>query len=148
MNSGKIACSGLPIFFVWRIKLRIEEDVKLDFNDVLIRPKRSTLVSRKNAELNRQFTFKYSKHIWKGIPIVASNMDHTGTIEMSEVMEEYRMLTAICKFIDFPAGWVDHNRMKTIGLDDDLEFYMEGYDLEEDPENSEEEMAVPNPDKI
>ena len=35
MNSGKIACSGLPIFFVWRIKLRIEEDVKLDFNDVL-----------------------------------------------------------------------------------------------------------------
>ncbi len=128
--------------------MRIEEDVKLDFSDVLIRPKRSTLVSRKNAELNRQFTFKYSKHIWKGIPIVASNMDHTGTIEMSEVMEEYRMLTAICKFIDFPAGWVDHNRMKTIGLDDDLEFYMEGYELEEDPEDPEEEIAVPNPDKI
>ena len=128
--------------------MRIEEDVKLDFSDVLIRPKRSTLVSRKNAELNRQFTFKYSKHIWKGIPIVASNMDHTGTIEMSEVLEGYCILTAICKFIDFPAGWVDQYRMKTIGLDDDLEFRMEGYDLVKDPDDPKEEIAVPNPDKL
>lgn len=128
--------------------MRIEEDKKLDFNDVLIRPKRSTLVSRKNAVLDRNFKFKYSKHIWKGIPIVASNMDHTGTIEMSEVMEEYGMLTAICKFIDFPAGEIDNNRMKTIGLDDDLEFHMQGYDLEEHPEDPDEKIAVPNPDKI
>jgi len=60
--------------------MRIEDDIKLDFGDVLIRPKRSTLVSRKNAELERSFSFKYSKHVWKGVPIVASNMDHTGTI--------------------------------------------------------------------
>ena len=121
--------------------MRIIDDTKLDVSDVLISPKRSQLTSRKDADLTRQFTFKHSKHIWSGIPIIASNMDHTGTIEMSEVMEEYRMLTAICKFIDFPAGWVDHNRMKTIGLDDDLEFRMEGYDLEEDPEDPEEEIA-------
>ena len=68
--------------------MRIEEDIKLDFTDVLIRPKRSTLVSRKNAELDRKFTFKYSKHHWKGVPIAASNMDHTGTIKMSEVLGE------------------------------------------------------------
>ena len=66
--------------------MRIEEDIKLDFTDVLIRPKRSTLVSRKNAELDRKFTFKYSKHHWKGVPIVASNMDHTGTVAMAEVL--------------------------------------------------------------
>ena len=59
--------------------MRIEEDVKLDFGDVLIRPKRSTLVSRKNVILDREFKFKHSKNIWKGVPVVASNMDHTGT---------------------------------------------------------------------
>jgi GMP reductase len=105
--------------------MRIEEDVKLDFNDVLIRPKRSTLISRKNAELDRNFTFKYSKHIWKGVPIVASNMDHTGTFDMWSVLSSHNMLTALCKFEEYP---VDDNilglsyLMKTIGLDDDLVF--------------------------
>ena len=47
--------------------MRIEEDVKLDFGDVLIRPKRSTLVSRKNAVLERKFKFKYSDDIWTGV---------------------------------------------------------------------------------
>jgi GMP reductase len=102
--------------------MRIEEDVKLDFTDVLIRPKRSTLVSRKNAELDRIFTFKYSKHHWKGVPIVASNMDHTGTIKMSEVLGEHNMLTALCKFEKFPENVSLNFLMKTIGLDDDLEF--------------------------
>ena len=105
--------------------MRIEEDVKLDFTDVLIRPKRSTLISRKNAELDRNFTFKYSKHIWKGVPIVASNMDHTGTFDMWSVLSSHNMLTALCKFEEYP---VDDNilglsyLMKTIGLDDDLVF--------------------------
>jgi len=110
--------------------MRIEDDIKLDFNDVLIRPKRSTLVSRKNAELNRVFTFKYSKHIWKGVPIVASNMDHVGTLNMAEVLSSFNMLTALCKFVDFPeVPWhtVPKNNdlqylMKTIGLDVELDF--------------------------
>ena len=102
--------------------MRIEEDVKLDFNDVLIRPKRSTLISRKNAELDRNFTFKYSKHIWKGVPIVASNMDHTGTLEIAEVLSKYNMLTALCKFENFPNNDKLNFLMKTIGLDDELEF--------------------------
>ena len=82
--------------------MRIEEDVKLDFGDVLIRPKRSTLVSRKNVILDREFKFKHSKNIWKGVPIVASNMDHTGTIAMFHVLSEHKMLTALCKFVDYP----------------------------------------------
>ena len=103
--------------------MRIEEDIKLDFGDVLIRPKRSTLVSRKNAVLERDFRFKYSKHTWKGIPIVASNMDHTGTIAMSHILMKQNILTALCKFIESSEwGW-NKNIMKTIGLDNDLEFH-------------------------
>ena len=102
--------------------MRIEDDIKLDFNDVLIRPKRSTLVSRKNAELNRVFSFKYSKHIWKGVPIVASNMDHVGTLNMAEVLSPFNMLTALCKFIDFPKNNDLQYLMRTIGLDVELDF--------------------------
>ncbi len=102
--------------------MRIEDDIKLDFNDVLIRPKRSTLVSRKNAELDRAFSFKYSKHIWKGIPIVASNMDHVGTLKMAEVLSSYNMLTALCKFVKYPENQTPQYLMKTIGLDVELDF--------------------------
>ncbi len=44
--------------------MRIEEDLKLGFKDVLIRPKRSTLKSRSDVELERQFTFKHSGQTW------------------------------------------------------------------------------------
>lgn len=70
----------------------IDNDVKLDFKDVLIRPKRSTLKSRADVDLTRQFTFRNSKKTYDGIPIVASNMDTVGTFEMaiqlSKVWEE------------------------------------------------------------
>ena len=103
--------------------MRIEEDVKLDFNDVLIRPIRSTLIYRKNAVLERDFKFKYSKHHWKGIPLVASNMDHTGTIAMCHVLMKQNILTALCKFVESSEwGW-NKNIISTIGLDGDLEFY-------------------------
>jgi GMP reductase len=53
---------------------RIEDDVKLDFKDVLIRPKRSTLKSRSQVSLERTITFKNSKYTWTGVPIMAANM--------------------------------------------------------------------------
>ena len=53
--------------------MRIEEEIKLDYSDVLFRPKRSTLKSRKDVDLNRKYTFKHSRSSWKGIPIIASN---------------------------------------------------------------------------
>ena len=103
--------------------MRIEEDVKLDFGDVLIRPKRSTLVSRKNAVLERKFKFKYSDDIWTGIPIVASNMDHTGTIAMCHTLMKQKILTALCKFVESSEwGW-NENIMRTVGLDADLDFH-------------------------
>jgi len=100
--------------------MRIIDDTKLDFDDVLISPKRSQLTSRKDAELTRKFTFKHSKHTWTGVPIVASNMDHTGTISMFNAMSEHKMLTALCKFTEWPKnGW--HYLIQTIGLDQNLD---------------------------
>ena len=97
--------------------MRILDDTKLDFNDVLIAPKRSQLTSRKDAELSRHFTFKHSSHQWTGVPIVAANMDHTGTIQMFHALSEHKMLTALCKFIDYPENdW--QYLMKTVGIDE------------------------------
>jgi GMP reductase len=64
--------------------MRIETDPKLDFKDVLIRPKRSTLGSRKDVDITRDFTFKWSKRTFKGVPIIAANMDGVGTFEMAK----------------------------------------------------------------
>ncbi len=101
--------------------MRIIDDTKLDFSDVLIAPKRSQLTSRKEAQLTRKFTFKHSKHSWEGIPIVASNMDHTGTIAMAHVLMEYPMLTALCKFVQSTEwGW-NKNIIRTIGLEENLD---------------------------
>ncbi len=64
--------------------MRIEEDVKLDFKDVLIRPKRSTLRSRKDVDITRQFTFKWSGREYNGVPIIGANMDGVGTFDMAK----------------------------------------------------------------
>ena len=58
---------------------KIENDPKLDFHQVLIKPKRSTINSRSKVDLNREFHFKYSPVLWKGVPIIAANMDTIGT---------------------------------------------------------------------
>ena len=101
--------------------MRIIDDVKLDFADVLISPKRSQLTSRKDADLTRTFTFKHSHHEWSGIPIIASNMDHTGTIAMCHVLMEYPIPTALCKFVESTEwGW-NKNIIRTIGLDQNLD---------------------------
>ena len=107
--------------------MRIIDDTKLDFSDVLISPKRSQLTSRKDADLTRQFTFKHSRHEWSGVPIIASNMDHTGTLKMHGVLSQYDMLTALCKFENWFDAWIpsqtepDSNLIQTIGLDRNLD---------------------------
>ncbi len=68
--------------------MRIEEDTKLDFKDVLIRPKRSTLRSRKEVDIAREFTFKWSGKTFSGVPIVAANMDGVGTFSMAKAFME------------------------------------------------------------
>jgi GMP reductase len=77
--------------------MRIESDLKLGFKDVLIRPKRSTLKSRSQVNLEQTFTFLHSKRKWSGIPVVAANMDTVGTFELAEAIAEFKLLTAIHK---------------------------------------------------
>jgi len=79
--------------------MRIEEDLKLDFKDVLIRPKRSTVASRAEVELERAYNFLHTALSWKGIPIIAANMDHTGTFAMAKALGKHGLLTAIDKFM-------------------------------------------------
>lgn len=80
--------------------MRIEDEVKLDFKDVLIRPKRSTLSSRKEVDLNRTYKFKHSGQTWTGVPIMASNMDGVGTLSMAEELFNHRMFTCLVKSYD------------------------------------------------
>ena len=77
--------------------MRIEEELKLDYSDVLFRPKRSTLSSRKDVDLKRTYKFKYSNNEWSGIPIMAANMDGVGELGIAEKLSEYGMITCLTK---------------------------------------------------
>lgn len=77
--------------------MRIESGKKYDFSDVLIRPKRSYLKSRKKVSLERSYTFMHSKQDWKGIPIMAANMDGVGTIQMAKALQEHHLFTCLVK---------------------------------------------------
>ncbi|WP_163935163.1 GMP reductase [Paraferrimonas sp. SM1919] len=77
--------------------MRIEQDLKLGFKDVLFRPKRSTLKSRSQVSLERTFKFKHSQREWTGVPIVAANMDSVGSFEMAKSLATEKALTAVHK---------------------------------------------------
>ncbi|MED5231761.1 MAG: GMP reductase [Candidatus Thermoplasmatota archaeon] len=78
--------------------MRVEHDVKLTFDDVLIRPKRSTLVSRSDVTLVREFKFRHSDSTWTGVPIVAANMDTTGLFSIAAELQKHQMVTCMQKF--------------------------------------------------
>ena len=77
--------------------MRIRPDIKLDYKDVLLEPKRSEITSRKDIDMERDFTFLHSKKQFKGLPIMASNMDGVGTFSMAKEMQKYRMITVMRK---------------------------------------------------
>jgi GMP reductase len=86
--------------------MRIEEDVKLDYKDVLIRPKRSTLKSRSEVSLERKTNFRnyeppfphnIEDYHYKGIPIMAANMDGVGTMEMADKLGEGEIFSCLVK---------------------------------------------------
>ena len=77
--------------------MRIETEVKLDFKDVLIRPKRSTLSTRSNVDVSREFRFRHAQVDYHGVPIVAANMDTIGTFEMARALEPFELSTALHK---------------------------------------------------
>lgn len=98
--------------------MRIEQDVKLDFSDVLIKPKRSTLTSRKEVSLQRSYNFKYGpytinltsgKQDYLGIPIMAANMDGVGTFEMVDSLIKHDLFTCLNKHytVDELINWIN-----------------------------------------
>ena len=90
--------------------MRVEHDVKLTFDDVLIRPKRSTLVSRSDVTLVREFKFRHSGTTWTGVPIVAANMDSTGLFSIAAKLQQHQMITCMQKFYstrDYANAWED-----------------------------------------
>ncbi|EOI5797886.1 GMP reductase [Cronobacter dublinensis] len=95
--------------------MRIEEDLKLGFKDVLIRPKRSTLKSRSDVELERQFTFKHSRVQWSGVPIIAANMDTVGTFGMAQALVAFDILTAVHKHYSVQE-WAEFVRSVSAGV--------------------------------
>ena len=77
--------------------MRIETDIKLDFKDVLIRPKRSTMNSRNEVDVTRSFRFLHTRTEWTGFPLIAANMDVTGTMAMAGALAKQGALTALHK---------------------------------------------------
>jgi len=77
--------------------MRIENDVKLDFKDVLFRPKRSTLGSRNDVDVNRSFRFLHTGVEWTGFPLIAANMDVTGTFAMARSLGRFGAMAALHK---------------------------------------------------
>jgi len=116
--------------------MRIENDVKLDYSNVLIRPKRSTLSSRKEVDLKRSFTFRnyvptFPDNVkdisYTGVPIMAANMDGVGTFEMADTLAEKGAFTCLVKtytveeLINFFDGRTSRteNVAMSIGITDD-----------------------------
>ena len=122
--------------------MRVEHDFKLDFDDVLIRPKRSTLSSRRLVDLEREFNFRHSDATWKGIPIIAANMDTTGTFEIAEAFKKNKMITAIHKFYSMDE-WSQAIKSKQI----DVEYCAVTFGVEE-AENADDFFKYLKSEKI
>lgn len=117
--------------------MKILDDVKLDFNDVLILPKRSEYSSRSEVSLERTFRFKYSPYTWTGVPIMVSNMDTTGTIEMALELQKHKVLTCLHKY---------YNAENLIDKDLDLDYIAVSTGIgDKDLENLDEIMRQINP---
>ena len=78
--------------------MKIETTPQLDFHNVLIRPKRTTISSRSQVNLEREILFPHSTLRWKGVPIIAANMDTTGTFEVYDELAKHKMITCFNKF--------------------------------------------------
>jgi GMP reductase len=103
--------------------MRIDQDIKLDYSDVLIRPKRSTLSSRKQVRLERKFKFRNSRHEYEGIPIMAANMDGVGTFELADELAQQNIFTCLVKtysveeLVDFfNNDYPDNRRTQNIAM--------------------------------
>ena len=116
--------------------MKINQEPKLDFDDVLLVPQRSKTASRKEVELNRNFSFYHSSRQWSGVPIFAANMDTTGTVSMSNSLKKYSIPTCLHKHYDktqYPSIILDKSyQWFSIGIQntdyDKLRYFLDGAD--------------------
>ena len=80
--------------------MKIDNEIKLDFKDVLFRPKRSTLSSRSEVDVEIEYTFKHSGMKWKGVPIISSNMDTVSSVAMFKELSQFKCITCFHKYIN------------------------------------------------
>jgi GMP reductase len=106
--------------------MHIEESVKLDFKDVLIRPKRSTLTSRSEVDISREFVFHNSRKKYQGIPIIAANMDTTGTMEMAHALGQHGLSVALHKHYSEDELVAFFHSLQRKGLPSSAAFYSMG----------------------
>jgi len=97
----------------------IEHEIKLDFKDVLFRPKRSELHSRSQVSLERTFVFPHTDRVWTGVPLMVANMDTTGTFETAKVMMQHKCITVMHKHYSIEQ-WAEF--CNSIENDDDLNY--------------------------
>ena len=76
----------------------ISEDIKLDYDDVLIMPGRSTVSSRKLVSLETEVEFRDRTARFCGVPIMAANMDGVGTFEVADKLRRRKLFTCLTKF--------------------------------------------------
>ena len=99
--------------------MRIDNEIKLDYKDVLIRPKRSVLKSRKQVTLKRNYTFRNSQQSWSGIPIMAANMDGVGTFGMKRALSQLGLFTCVTKHYK-PHQWIKEKSVNVDNWDSNL----------------------------
>ena len=77
--------------------MRIQDDIQLDYCDVLLRPKRSALSSRSEVDVLRQYTFRWCPRVLQGTGIISANMFTTGTMQIAREMQKQHLFTALHK---------------------------------------------------
>jgi GMP reductase len=117
--------------------MKILDDMKFDFSDVLLLPTHSDYSSRSQVSLERRFKFKYSPYTWSGVPIMVSNMDTTGTIEIAQELQKFKILTCLHKYYTV-------NDLKDKGLNPDYYAVSTGIN-ENDLENLDTIMRALDP---
>ena len=104
--------------------MSVSNDIKLDFRDVLIKPRHSSLKSRSDVNIIGTFAFPNTTYTWQGVPVAASNMDTTGTFEIAMELYKYKMLTCIHKHYTIEEWHTFINNYKDSYLNTDIFNYI------------------------
>ncbi len=102
-------------------------DVKLDFKDVLVVPRKTTISSRSMVSLTKKFYFKTTPTtIWEGTPIISSNMDTVTNLETFRELKEHKYISCFPKHLN--EEWIENtpfelqhtdNYMLSCGVNDE-----------------------------